>query len=77
MVESTKVYAGGQTVIPISIRKELNIEKDDQLNWTIEDGKMVVEVMKQKSLDDLVGIIELPYETDTVDLKHKSARGLL
>lgn len=48
MVESTKVYAGGQTVIPVSIRKELNIDKDDQLNWTIEDGKMVVEVIKQK-----------------------------
>ncbi|MCQ2737355.1 MAG: type II toxin-antitoxin system PrlF family antitoxin [archaeon] len=77
MVEITKVYARGQTAIPISIRKKLNIEKDNQLNWTIKDGKMVVEVMKQKSLDDLVGIIELPYETDTVDLKHKSARGLL
>ena len=59
MVESTKVYAGGQTVIPVSIRKELNIDKDDQLNWTIEDGKMVVEVMKQKNLDDIVGIIDL------------------
>ena len=75
MVESTKVYAGGQTVIPVSIRKELNIDKDDQLNWTIEDGKMVVEVMKQKNLDDIVGIIDLPYETDAVELKRKSARG--
>ena len=40
----TNLYSGFQTVVPASIRKELNLKLEDSLDWSIEDGKMIIEI---------------------------------
>lgn len=73
---SSKVYKGFQTVIPSKIRKELNIDIEDTLNWRIEGEYMVVKVNKQKSLKELEKFsIYVDEKTDSVDLKKRSGRG--
>lgn len=75
-VESSKIYKGFQTIIPIKIRKEMDITLEDTLNWKIEDDVIVVKVKKQRPLNDLAQFaISLDEETDVVDLKKKSGRG--
>ena len=73
---SSKVYKGFQTVIPSKIRKELNIDVEDTLNWKIEGECMVVKVNRQKSLKELEKFsIYVNEKTDSVDLKKRSGRG--
>jgi bifunctional DNA-binding transcriptional regulator/antitoxin component of YhaV-PrlF toxin-antitoxin module len=73
---NSKVYKGFQTVIPNKIRKELDINIEDTLNWKIEGEYMIVKVNKQKSLRDLEKFsISLNESTDSVDLKKRSGRG--
>ena len=73
---NSKIYKGFQTVIPNKIRKELDINLEDTLNWRIEGEYMVVKVNKQKSLRDLEKFsIYVNEKTDSVDLKKRSGRG--
>ena len=73
---NSKIYKGFQTVIPNKIRKELDINLEDTLNWRIEGEYMVVKVNKQKSLRDLEKFsIYVDEKTDSVDLKKRSGRG--
>ncbi len=72
----TNLYSGFQTVVPASIRKELNLKLEDSLDWSIEDGKMIIEIKRQRSMSDLSEFeITAPEPTDSVDLKRRSARG--
>lgn len=51
MIES-KVYKGYQTTIPREIRKQLDIHLEDQLKWYIEDDEIILEIKKQRNLND-------------------------
>lgn len=39
---TTKVDKMGRTVIPSSIRKILNLKEGDRVEWSLEEGKVVV-----------------------------------
>ena len=74
----TKLYKGFQTVVPAEIRKELDLRMDDLLDWTIEDGKMVIEIKRQRPISDLSRfVIKGTGPTDAVELKKKAGRGEL
>ena len=73
---TSKVYKGFQTVIPSKIRKELDINVEDTLNWKINGDLMIIEVVKQKPLRDLEKFaIYVDEEVYSVELKKKSGRG--
>jgi AbrB family looped-hinge helix DNA binding protein len=47
--EETKVNDRGMVTIPASLRRRLDIETGDKLQWdTDEDGNLSVEVVKQR-----------------------------
>lgn len=72
----TKLYNGFQTVVPAQIRKELDLRIDDLLEWSTEDGKMIIEIKRQAPMSDLSEFeIKAPEPTDAVDLKKRSGRG--
>lgn len=73
---TSKIYKGFQTVIPSKIRKELEINIEDTLNWKIDGEVMIIEVVRQKPLRDLEKFaIYVNEEIDSVELKKKSGRG--
>ena len=73
---TSKIYKGFQTVIPSKIRKELDINVEDTLNWKINGDLMIIEVVKQKPLRDLEKFaMYVDEEVDSVELKKKSGRG--
>ncbi|MBX7077075.1 MAG: AbrB/MazE/SpoVT family DNA-binding domain-containing protein [Methanobacteriaceae archaeon] len=75
---TTRIYKGFQTVVPSDIRKKIDLKQNDKLDWGIDsNGDIKIKVKKEKTLDDLSGLISLPYETDAVELKKKSQRGEL
>ncbi len=72
----TNLYSGFQTVVPASIRKELDLKLEDSLDWSIEGDKMIIEIKRQRPISDLSEFeITAPEPTDSVELKRKSARG--
>lgn len=75
-IASSKIYKGFQTIIPSKIRKEIGIEIEDTLKWSIKNDVIIVEVEKQRPLTDLAKFaISLDEESDVVDLKRKSGKG--
>ena len=74
----TKLYKGFQTVVPSEIREELNLTIEDSLDWSIEEGKMVIEIKRQRPISDLSEFVITDSEaTDAVEIKKKSGRGEL
>jgi bifunctional DNA-binding transcriptional regulator/antitoxin component of YhaV-PrlF toxin-antitoxin module len=77
MMITTKLYSRYQTVIPLEIRKKLQIDPNSLVNWVInENGKVELSFEKKISEKDLVGLIkeELPYSS--VEIKKRSGMGL-
>jgi bifunctional DNA-binding transcriptional regulator/antitoxin component of YhaV-PrlF toxin-antitoxin module len=70
MIATTKLYNKFQTVVPVEIRKKLNVSIDDVVEWELtEDGGVKVKFRKKTTLNDISGIIkdDLPY--NAVELK--------
>lgn len=56
---SGRVTRKGQVTIPVEMRKALNIEEGDQLEFVREsDAGYKIEVVKKKSLREVVGILK-------------------
>lgn len=73
---STKIYKGFQTAIPSEIRKKLNLEVDDIVEWFLdESGNVNIEFRKKSNFEDIIGIGKTPYKTDSVKMKKKVAKG--
>ena len=74
----TRLYKGFQTVVPAEIRKELDLSLDDVLDWSTEDGKMIIEIKRQIPISDLSKfVIKGTGPTNAVELKKKAGRGEL
>lgn len=70
MVSVTKIYDKFQTVIPLEIRKEFNLDKSYKVEWKInENGKVELDFIKELSLDDMVGRYSACENIDSVKLK--------
>lgn len=64
---SGRVTSKGQVTIPVDVRKELNIEEGDRLEFIREDGgTYTIQPVKKKSLRDVVGILKTgkPFDID-------------
>jgi len=76
MLASTKLYNKYQTVVPSEIRKRLNVEEDDILEWDVtEDGCAKIMFRKKMTDEDIIGIIDgkLPY--NAAELKKMAQMG--
>jgi antitoxin PrlF len=61
--KSGRVTSKGQVAIPVNIRKELNIEEGDRVEFVREaNGDYKIQVMKKRSLRDVVGILKTDKE---------------
>lgn len=47
-VDAESRVSGNQANIPARIRREFDIDDGDHLRWTIEDGRIRVEVVQQR-----------------------------
>ncbi|WP_461462735.1 AbrB/MazE/SpoVT family DNA-binding domain-containing protein [Methanobrevibacter sp.] len=47
----TKIESGFKLSIPLKFREELNIKEDNFVNWSIEDGKIVLEFIEDDTID--------------------------
>ncbi|MCL2687734.1 MAG: type II toxin-antitoxin system PrlF family antitoxin [Methanobrevibacter sp.] len=77
MITTTKFYNRFQTVVPLEIRKKMNISPDDIIEWHINDyGKVELNFRTKVTEKDIVGMIKekLPY--DAVEIKKRGAKGL-
>lgn len=76
MVSVTSIYDKFQTVIPVEIRKEFDLDKSYKIEWKItENGKVELEFIKELSLDDMVGRYSTKEPIDSVKLKHDFKNG--
>ena len=72
MVIVTSIYDKFQTVIPVEIRKEFNLDKSYKIEWKINDkGIVELEFFKELNLDDMVGKYKSNEDIDSVKLKHE------
>lgn len=76
MVSVTSIYDKFQTVIPVEVRNEFNLDKSYKIEWKITDnGKVELEFIKELSLDDMVGRYTTEEPIDSVKLKHDFKNG--
>ena len=54
----TRLTSQGQTSIPAEIRKALQIETGTELVWTVVAGHLVVEPVRETTLQDLQAILK-------------------
>lgn len=59
MTYKVRLSTKGQLTLPISVRQELNLSPGDDLLLKEIDGKVLLEVPKYKSIDDLFGAISV------------------
>ena len=78
MVSVTSIYDKFQTVIPVEIRKEFNLDKSYKIEWKInEKGKVELEFTKELTLDEMVGRYTSQDPIDAVQLKNDFKNGKL
>ncbi|WP_405268761.1 hypothetical protein [Methanobrevibacter sp.] len=71
MVSVTKIYDKFQTVIPLEIRNEFNLDKSYKVEWRINDnGKVELDFIKELTLDEMIGKYSAEEKIDSVKLKH-------
>ena len=58
MICETKVSSRYSTIVLADIRKLLDINPGDILEWILDDNKIVVKPRKKMQFDDIVGLIE-------------------
>lgn len=65
IIKKAKISKNYQVVIPVEIRKHLNIKSGDEILWDIIDGKLKVKIFSKRknALLDLIGKLDMG-ETD-------------
>lgn len=68
--EKTTVSDAGTVTIPAALRRRLDIEPGDTLQWSVDDGNLTVEVVKQEygAFDDFEPVPMGGDGTETHDL---------
>ncbi len=69
-METTKMYKNHQTLIPKKIREEYNITEESILTWEkLNDEEIKIKVRRKRNINELRGMVKLPYKTNSVELK--------
>lgn len=59
MTSRTKISTQGRTVIPVEIRRKLDIREGEEVEWTLEDGVIVVRpVREEKTPDEIMDYLK-------------------
>lgn len=70
VLATSKVQINYQTTIPKEIRKNFKVDNNTIIEWTInEKGKPELDFRRKRKLKELKGLINLDYETNSVELK--------
>lgn len=70
IMETTKMYKNHQTLIPKKIREEYNITENSILTWEkLNDEEIKIKVRRKRNINELRGMVKLPYKTNSVELK--------
>jgi AbrB family looped-hinge helix DNA binding protein len=56
MTSKTKISDGYSTVLPAKIRKALDLNPGDVLQWDVEDGIITIHPRKKMDLEGICGI---------------------
>jgi len=75
MLSQTRVSGSNLTVVPKAVRKSLGVKRGDILEWSIQRGRIVIEVRKRVGWDDIAGLISVG--GDAVRDKKRAQRGEL
>lgn len=71
MVSVTSIYDKFQTVIPVEIRKEFDLDKSYKIEWKITDNRKVeLEFIKELTSDEMIGRYNTKEPIDSVKLKN-------
>lgn len=73
MLSKTKVSKGYLTVVPKEVRKATQVREGDVLEWSIEDGRIIVRPRRRLGVDDITGLIS--HGGDAVASKRRAQRG--
>lgn len=66
----TKIYTNFQTSIPKEIRKRFGIDKNTVVKWFMDEkGEIRVKFREKRTIEDMEGIINLDYPTNSIKLK--------
>ena len=57
MTSTTKISEGYSTVLPAEIRKALDLNPGDVLQWELEDGLITIQPRKKMTLAGICGVI--------------------
>ena len=53
----SKVSKGFLTVVPKAVRKAVNIQEGDILEWALEGDRILVRPRRRRTIDDITGLI--------------------
>ena len=73
MLSKTKVSKGYLTVVPKEVRKATQVREGDVLEWSIEDGRIIVRPRRRLGVDDITSLIS--HGGDAVASKRRAQRG--
>jgi len=57
MTSKTKISEGYSTVLPAEIRKALDLNPGDMLQWDVENGLITIKPRKKMTLAGICGVI--------------------
>ena len=60
----TKIENGFKLSIPLKLREELNIEEDNFVIWSIEDGKIVLDFIEDDTIDMKKLMADQPWDAN-------------
>ena len=67
MTTKTKVSSQGRTVIPMAIRKKLEINEGEEVEWALQgEGIIVKPVREEKTPDEIMGCLK----NHLVEIRH-------
>ncbi len=73
MLSKTKVSKGYLTVVPKKVREASEIREGDLLEWSIEEGKIVIRPRPRRTVKDVTGLIS--HGGDAVESKRRAQEG--
>ena len=64
---TSKITSKGQTTLPKEIQELLNVKPGDRLMYFVEPNGRVSLVPKNRSINDLKGVLPKPYRTVSIE----------
>ncbi|MCX6696919.1 MAG: AbrB/MazE/SpoVT family DNA-binding domain-containing protein [Methanoregula sp.] len=73
ITRETRLSKGNSTILPAGIRKAMNLEPGDVLEWKLVGETITVIPRKREVLENIIGMIS--HGGDAVESKRKAQKG--